>query len=322
MFGVINDELSLDSTLPAVTFVGGRWNVTTQQARPRQQLVLPRQTGRRMARSEHRRGAQRKMRPHSCVPTNVSEPPGCLRDEDCCAYPHNPSIYSGVFCDAPAGYPTARKRGVRLPKVCVHNGAQADSSLDMRTRRALASRLWNRLIVLPDLRTVLCAIDKNGLTVQNAVARAIHRDPHPEFTGSFFGAGGFRFAPDRYDIDAAAAKRLVADSGWRRIIVHRSPLDRFVSAYNSKCRNADGDGRRHCWDLFGGENVSMSEVATWLLANGIPNNPHWLPQAHFCGGLAGATYTHAIPFDQMATLLPRAFGPTHADVVARVNRWV
>lgn len=252
----------------------------------------------------------------SCIPTNVSGPPGCLEDTDCCAFHSNPSVWSGVFCDHAPGYAAARKQGTILPNRCLHNGGQADSALNMSSRSVLVHRLDDHFIVLPRLKALLCAIDKNGLSVQNAIARAIHADPHPEYTATV--RGGLRFSPDRWDIDVDGVQRLLTDDTWRRIIVHRSPYDRFVSAYNSKCKNADGDGERHCWKLFGGENVSMQEVATRLLSRGLPSNSHWLPQARFCGGLT-ATYTHAVPFDTMATALPEALGVSQDTIAAAAH---
>lgn len=247
-----------------------------------------------------------------CVPTNAS---GCSVDEDCCAFPQRPSEYSGVFCDRPTGFAAARKRGIRLLDVCLHNGGQADSTLNISARRSQIRRLENRFIVLPHIQTILCAIEKNGLSVQNAIARAIHPDPHPDFNATV--TNGFRYSPDRWDMDEDLIRQKLHDSRWRRIIVHRSPLDRFVSAYNSKCKNADGDGKRHCWELFGAENLSMHDVAA-RLDRRVPTNPHWLPQARFCGGLT-ATYTHAIPFDELASRLPRALGVREDTIAGAVH---
>ena len=102
---------------------------------------------------------------------------------------------------------------------------------------------------------------------------------------------------------------------WRRAVIVRDPIDRFVSAYMSKCARCrylpgkpspKGDGCYNCNSAMGlsrTRNWTMTEVALALAANGgSSKNDHWKPQATFCGGLGSSwrSYTDIVPFENLA----------------------
>ena len=96
---------------------------------------------------------------------------------------------------------------------------------------------------------------------------------------------------------------LFGSSEWRIGVVYREPTERFMPAYYSKCLLSDPDGRVHCHQLFGlrDDEISVEAVASGLKTHGR-QNPHWAPQAEFCGGTVGwrwGQYTHRINFDNL-----------------------
>jgi hypothetical protein len=84
-------------------------------------------------------------------------------------------------------------------------------------------------------------------------------------------------------------------------------MERFLSAYHSKCLLRDKDGRKHCHEHFKleGENVSLLSVAGRLQRYGRLN-PHWALQGDFCGHTVREywdAYTDHIPFHSLGTLV-------------------
>tara|TARA_X000001036_G_C20401160_1_gene692844 strand:- start:34 stop:684 length:651 start_codon:yes stop_codon:yes gene_type:complete len=154
----------------------------------------------------------------------------------------------------------------------------------------------DRLIFLPKILTVFCAIEKNGLVIQNKMARQVQNNPHPERKHVPF---GLRFTATQFGYNSAVVQDIMTNRSWRRYVVLRNPITRFVSAFNSKCKNTDGDGNRHCWSLFG-KNATFDSVISQLLHK-KSNNPHWASQHSFCGGITRYNYTY-LDFEKMAIL--------------------
>ena len=122
---------------------------------------------------------------------------------------------------------------------------------------------YDRVKVLRPERMLLCGIEKNGITVQEAIARLVH-GLEPSATDFF------ALAPHKAELPLAEYQALLADPAWRKAVVYRDPMERFLSAYNSKCLRADPDGFAHCEAVFrlrAGE-VSLLEVAKRLGAYG------------------------------------------------------
>eukprot|EP00964_Phaeocystis_antarctica_P163216 scaffold138998_cov151-Phaeocystis_antarctica.AAC.1 len=68
-------------------------------------------------------------------------------------------------------------------------------------------------------------------------------------------------------------------------------MERFLSAYRSKCLLGDSDGRTHCHQVFKLNNSHMAPRAEELSVLNVANrlakyghyNPHWATQSSFCG---------------------------------------
>ena len=97
----------------------------------------------------------------------------------------------------------------------------------------------DRWIVMPHFLTMMCGIEKNGISIQNKFAQEIQTDPNPFIKHVPY---GLRFTCQQWKLSLIQCKRLT--SKYRTIVVKRDPIERFVSAFKSKCANADGDGER------------------------------------------------------------------------------
>jgi hypothetical protein len=85
--------------------------------------------------------------------------------------------------------------------------------------------------------------------------------------------------------------------------VLRDPLDRFLSAYLSKCILAESGP----WDCFWlRSSPSLTAVVRKLENGDDKGNSHWAPQARMCGGLNHnlGQYQHIINFSAISTALP------------------
>ena len=172
----------------------------------------------------------------------------------------------------------------------------------------------------------MCGIEKNAITLMNALVHTV-LDLPPWKSGTEF---WFRASPDMLDVSANRARELLHDPSWRSAVVYRDPVERFVSAYKSKCELSDKDGREHCHKVFQTARPKPQLVADALLsvsrAPPAPRctrfDPHWAPQACFCTGLAETfpLYSHPIEFQNLTSGLEAFFrGRVNESVLERVR---
>ena len=151
-------------------------------------------------------------------------------------------------------------------------------------------------------RLFFCLIPKNGFLALNMVFAIIQKQPFKWNMGDLSclgdasckdADGGPLNLTSIFDDESNGEP----DKKWRRIVVHRDPVERFLSAYRSKCCLADTDGIQHCDQLFQlnrrRSEITPHAVASRLFSHGYRNG-HWMPQRAFCGDL-GTTwprYTH------------------------------
>lgn len=186
---------------------------------------------------------------------------------------------------------------------------------NLLTRQAMSS-----FIVVERARVLLCSIEKNANTLQAhvaAAARGIRRD-----RASKSAQIDTTYLRVRYwRRNATRLFEIFRDPSWRRVVVVRDPIDRFISAYRSKCARCvyipgrptpKGDGCHHCHTVFGlrrDRNWSVAQVAERLSRRSDWANDHWKLQGHFCGGLFDSWkwYTHRIPFEHVGEHLAAVF---------------
>ena len=176
----------------------------------------------------------------------------------------------------------------------------------------------NNLIILPKQHIVLCAIEKCGFTTMQVVADRVdrgHVDLQRPRWFSFSPAAWQRAGWTNMTFDAylRILKGTTQLSPWRTVVVLRSPLDRFLSAYQSKCIPRTPDAWRHCGKQFGFAKpslISINAVAERLRKH-ASNDPHWAPQSAFCGGTVGKhlqqRYTHRILMTNLSRGILNAF---------------
>jgi len=164
---------------------------------------------------------------------------------------------------------------------------------------------WLDFVMLdPERRILICAVPKNGdFAVETALAIA---------TRTKFEWFSHAATAKHLHMNATAVRELFDQPSWRRAVIHRDPVERFVSAFKSKCLMRDAiDGRANCHDVFQltDSSVNIRAVAQRLPAFGH-TNPHWAPQSHFCGGAVGqlwAKFTDHIPTSNVTHALPALF---------------
>ena len=149
--------------------------------------------------------------------------------------------------------------------------------------------LLDRLIVLPDPKILLCVPEKDASTSVHAMAHVANgKRPGTTLPTDEFWWG---LTPNRANMSVKDVRNALQSTSWQSAVVWRDPVERFLSAYVSKCLRGDHDGPRHCQRYLGflaNSTPSMSDVASALKRRHEPVcdwNAHWAPQACFCGGL-------------------------------------
>ena len=143
-----------------------------------------------------------------------------------------------------------------------------------------------------------CGIEKNGITLLTRIIAEVMGQKVQWFPAN----------PSTVGLSLEAFKDRLGDASnsWRKLVVYRDPMERFLSAYRSKCLLADGDrnGRMHCHNLF---RLNDSQISVLNVASRLPqyghHNPHWATQTSFCGGTVGSmwtSYTHHVSFNNLS----------------------
>ena len=166
------------------------------------------------------------------------------------------------------------------------------------TNNIYGDGLFTRVKLMHGARTLVCGIEKCGITTIEHVAQLVNGFPKFKW---------FLSSPTKQNTSFDAYLALLKTPLWQSVLVYRDPIDRFVSAYKSKCLLGDPDGVRHCHDVFrlNASQISLEAVAARLPMYGY-SNPHWIPQSHFCGGTvrsAWDSYTHHIPLSNLSDKL-------------------
>lgn len=225
-------------------------------------------------------------------------PPETSRHDDCdhAFYRRLPSP-SAVGVASSAAMPPTRCQGD--PRACPRPPTASNGTL----RHAWSGMHWadernehpvlHEFALVPSQSVLFCIIQK---TASSAIKGAsIQKERETGWIPRASPPWGNHVAPSVFGFSAARLVREVFSnqSQWHRILVVRHPLERFVSAFNSKCRGGDGDGHLHCFPYFG-RHATLAEAARMLVDGPPPHwkrwkdpkpNWHWAPQADRCGDL-------------------------------------
>jgi len=176
-----------------------------------------------------------------------------------------------------------------LPSTAVLNAKGDSPALPNMTMELLT-----HFIVVPEHKLLFCYMEKVGCTNFNNLFRFLREryDPSQAEMGPWQ-----RNNPVERGVAKLKLKDLLIDKSWHKAIFYREPMERFVSAFRSKCEGADGkEGHDHCKHMFGNENVSFDEAVSQIrkfdanhgddIAAEKALDEHFRQQTDFCGGLA------------------------------------
>ena len=178
--------------------------------------------------------------------------------------------------------------------------APADEGFD-----ELGAHYLSRFLVVPEHNLLFCwmevrprgaapprspAPQKVGCSAFNDLFRSLREryDPKMSSAKAYGANSAWKFGWTTHDIEAALHNRT-----WHKAVFYREPLERFVSAFKSKCvKGADKDGKKICGSEFAGGRPTFSAAVRHFVsmdaskASDSQNvNPHWKRQTRFCGGL-------------------------------------
>lgn len=173
----------------------------------------------------------------------------------------------------------------------------------------------NRLLVIPQLKFAFCAIEKNACTQFNGLIDHLN------------GMMGQELPPllSSHEAMGINLAEITAERGWRKAVFLRDPMERFVSAWRSKCAVWEDRGD-NCLGGRRADNGSIIESFERMVREDYPKyqqirdqqwngtwNAHFDPQSRFCGGAGLAD------FDYIG-LLGQNTSSVHAQVVDMLRR--
>ena len=129
--------------------------------------------------------------------------------------------------------------------------------------------------VVPEYNLLFCRIHKAGSSALNHLLPAIAPPPypnHPTWT---------HYQASDYGLIASDMSRIIQDSSWMKVVIYRDPLEKFLSAYRSKCEDFDNDGV--CETVFNNHRPAFPEAIRRLFfKEDVYPDSHFAPQASIC----------------------------------------
>ena len=124
------------------------------------------------------------------------------------------------------------------------------------------------LMVLPQLKMLICLISKSGCTSLTDMTCSINKNRPSYMPRTRIGAWEqgctYNVAhPARFGMNKTAY------SNWPGIVFVRDPLERLLSGYLSKCMGADPGGHETCRSVFGERRVPFAVALPWQLAMSV-----------------------------------------------------
>ena len=130
--------------------------------------------------------------------------------------------------------------------------------------------------LIPSHKLMFCRIHKVGTTPLNLLLAALAPTPypdHPDWT--------VHEAAD-YNLTAVNITSIIKDPSWVKAVFYREPLERFLSAYRSKCETVEDTT---CDEVFLKQRPSFKDaVRSIVLQEDLRTtvDSHFLPQARTC----------------------------------------
>lgn len=157
----------------------------------------------------------------------------------------------------------------------------------------------NEFAMLPDHKLLFCRIHKAGSSAISDLVTAISPPPNPEHPSWTY------HQPSDHGYGIEAVEKILRDPTWIKVVIYRDPLERFLSAYRSKCEDFDAD--QVCSNVFHGRNPSFAgAVRQFILKENFSPDGHFYPQAEIC------TLRTTLPFFSERFILVRS--TAHATI--------
>lgn len=203
-------------------------------------------------------------------------------------------------------------------------GRRTISGENRFVRRPKAKHDWTlqRLIILPRDRLLFCYIEKVAGTSFNSLFNQIaNRTTHRLRTMWLLND----WRAHRLKVDDLL--NLFHNEFWHKAVFFRDPVERFISAYRSKCLLRSRRGRHdlhssriergswHCENAFGSWNASFQRAVEVVRSVEAIGNAHWLQQFQFCGDLR----RHISHFDTIELLEPEGINRKVKRMLRRAN---
>lgn len=190
----------------------------------------------------------------------------------------------------------------------------------------LQHALLDRFIVVPEHNLLFCYIEKVASTNFNALFKRVRAKYDPaQADGDIW----FRNTPAEHNLTMYDLERILMNSTWHKAVFYREPLERFTSAFLSKCTGIDEAAKLQCKGQFGKHTLSFPEAVHKIAefdaqgkSEDVSFDVHFKRMVDFCGGL-GSTLQHYNTIEQLdiakanrqVTALLKKVGVSVDDVV-------
>lgn len=153
--------------------------------------------------------------------------------------------------------------------------------------------MLERFILVPEHNLLFCYIEKVGCTAFNDIFAGLRKRYDARMIHTRKTTGWFQNSPYEHGFTKEDIESILVNSSWHKALFYRDPVERFVSAYRSKCEYADPDGKWVCGMTFGSPVASFPLAVHRLRELHDRNDPehdytmnvHFMKQSSFCGGL-------------------------------------
>ena len=172
-----------------------------------------------------------------------------------------------------------------------------------------------RLIILPNYRLLFCYIEKVAGTSFNSLFNHIADHKASRLKNMWFLNDWRRLGLKMKDVVG-----MLRNESWHKAVFYRDPVDRFVSAYLSKCvlkskAGSSRKGSKHCRDTFGKYNATFQSAIEVMRQVDAIGNAHWLQQFQFCGDLRNKLFS----FDTVELLEPETMNRKVKHMLRKAN---
>mmetsp|Transcript_148184 Transcript_148184/g.270024 ORF Transcript_148184/g.270024 Transcript_148184/m.270024 type:complete len:496 (+) Transcript_148184:99-1586(+) len=157
----------------------------------------------------------------------------------------------------------------------------------------LTWQMLDRFILVPEHNLLFCYIEKVACTSFNDLFAGLRKRYDPTMIHTRKVQGWFQNDPYHRGYTKEDIEDILVNRSWHKAVFYRDPVERFVSAYRSKCEGQDTDGTWVCAESFGSPVASFPLAVERMKEIDERNDPeeefkmnvHLRRQSSFCGGL-------------------------------------